>query len=434
LILSHCLCFSFFKLLFMPAASKKWICCQLGARMHYAVPRLLHAAGKLERFYTDIYAGHGVWPRMVAALPQKICPSGIRRLLGRVASDLPEQLIRSYPFFGLAYYALQKRAQTPEAIGKAHLWAGKNFGKKVVRDGFGEAGAVYTFNTAAFEILSAARRLGLFTVVEQTIVPRAIEEILLAECQARYAGWEPERLQNPAAVKLAQREQAEWRQADLIVCGSEFVRDGIRQCGGPVERCVVVPYGVDSRFAPTIRKNISRPLRILTAGQVGLRKGAGSVLEVAKALHGIAEFRWVGPVGLLDRAKAEISQHVELTGVVARNDIIKHYAWADIFFLPSICEGSATVTYEALACGLPVVTTPNAGSIVRDGVDGFVVPIYDISAMVSRLQQLNADRSLLARLGAAAGIRAEELSLNAYKKRFLSLVASRMDDKFGRSQ
>ena len=49
-------------------------------------------------------------------------------------------------------------------------------------------------------------------------------------------------------------------------------------------------------------------------------------------------------------------------------------AAADVFVFPSLFEGSAVVTYEALACGLPSVVTPSAGSVVRDGAEGFLVP------------------------------------------------------------
>lgn len=391
--------------------------------MHYAVPRLLHASEKLERFYTDLYAGPGGgWPQLLAALPPQCGPAGIRRLLGRAAADLPGDRIRSYPFFGLTYYTRRRRARSLEAMDQAHLWAGKAFGEKVVRDGFGEARAVYAFNTAGREILTAARRCGLFTVLEQTIVPRSIEEALLAEAQARYAGWEPRREPSVVVTALAQREREEWAQADLIVCGSEFVRAGIQQCGGPVERCIVLPYGVDAHFAPRIRESSGRLLRVLTVGQVGLRKGAGCVMAVAKALHGKAEFRWVGSVALLEPARLELGRHIELTGAVARSEILKHYAWADVFFLPSVCEGSATVTYEALACGLPVVTTPNAGSLVRDGVDGYVVPIYDTMAMAERLRLLADDRALLTKFSEAAAQRAGEVSLTAYQQRFHRLI------------
>ena len=50
--------------------------------------------------------------------------------------------------------------------------------------------------------------------------------------------------------------------------------------------------------------------------------------------------------------------------------------------------------YEALAAGLPVVTTPNAGSVVRDGVEGFIVPAGDVEAFTERIHQLVRDRDL----------------------------------------
>jgi hypothetical protein len=391
--------------------------------MHYAVPRLLHAAGNLERFYTDIYAGPGGWPRLLKKLPRGCCPSGIRRLLGRSADGLPEDRIRAYSLFGLMYYARLKRARDPEAMSRVHLWGGQWLGNRVVRDGFGRAKAVYTFNTAGLEILTEARKRGLFTVMEQTIVPRFVEETLLEEAEMRCGGWEAKRGRNTIAPVLAQREREEWKQADLILCGSDFVRDGIRQCGGPVERCVVVPYGVDSHFAPSLRNRSGEPLRVLTVGQVGLRKGAGTALEVARALREEATFRWVGPVGLTDHARTEMARHIELTGVVPRSEIANHYAWADVFFLPSICEGSATVTYEALASGLPVVTTPNAGSVVRDGVDGFILPVYEASAMAGRLRQLHQDRARLAHMSQSAIDGSAVVSLPAYQKRLLDALS-----------
>ena len=66
-------------------------------------------------------------------------------------------------------------------------------------------------------------------------------------------------------------------------------------------------------------------------------------------------------------------------------------AAADVFVFPSLFEGSAVVTYEALACGLPSVVTPNAGSVVRDGLEGFVVPPRDVEALAARMEQLGDD-------------------------------------------
>lgn len=412
---------------FLSQDDERWVVCQLGARMHYAVPRMLDAAGKLERFYTDLYGGMN-WAGVLRRLPESWHTSGLRRFMGRTASGLPGEKVHPHPAMGALYYLRRRMARDSAKMSDVYLWAGRTFGNRVVHEGFGQGTAVYTFNTAGLEILKAARRQGLFTVIEQTIVPRAVEDELLKEEQARHPGWEPQKKFGLAAEKTALREAEEWALADLIVCGSEFVRDGIAQCRGPVDRCAVIPYGVDSHFGVLRRESEDGPLRVLTVGELGLRKGAAYCLEVARALGSSAEFRWVGPSSLSAEAMAEISRSVHLTGAVPRSEVRAHYEWADVFFLPSICEGSATVTYEALRCGLPVVTTPNAGSTVVDGVNGFLAPIREVKTMIAHLRQLHEDRILLKQMSDAAEEHARDLSLEAYQDRLLRLLERKFQE------
>ena len=402
---------------------KRWLCCQLGTRMHYAVPRILHEAGRLELFYTDLYAAPSSTVRLFARMLKPWFPTPARQLLGRVASGVPKERVRSYSIFGTTYFFKKNRARNSAASDDIYHWAGRTFCTKIVRDGFGEANAVFAYNTAALELLRAARRNGFFTVLEQTIAPREIEDELLAEGMRRYPGWDDRMFGHLGAAVMAKRERDEWEHSDLILCGSEFVRQGIGRCGGPIDRCVVVPYGVDGQFTPSLRTRKDHSLRVLTVGQVALRKGAGCVTQVAQVLGREAVFRWAGPVGLPAAARTAMEQHVALIGAVPESELHKSYDWADVFFLPSICEGSATVIYEALSCGLPVLTTPNSGSPVREGVDGFVVPVYDISAMTKRLGQLNGDRILLQRLSEGAAANARSLSLMAYQNRLLTALS-----------
>jgi glycosyltransferase involved in cell wall biosynthesis len=90
---------------------------------------------------------------------------------------------------------------------------------------------------------------------------------------------------------------------------------------------------------------------------------------------------------------------------------------ADVFAYPSLHEGSAFASYEALASGLPVVCTPNTGSVVRDGVEGFLVPPRDVDALVERLRLLHRDPDLRARMALAARARAEEFTWAHYGAR-----------------
>ncbi len=394
---------------------QSYVVAQLGARMHYAVPRILFARQSLECFHTD-----AVVPKFARPLIEGLGQIGLRpsyagRLLARDPAGVPRSHIRAANIFGLEYAWRLSRAVSQEERVATYLWAGERFSRLVVEAGFGNATGVYTFNTAGLEIMEAAKRKGLRTVMEQTIAPYEVECRLLDEERQKFPEWEPYRPTGQVERQYAQRERQEWELADLILCGSEFVRESIRQIGGPVEKCRVVPYGVDSRFSLPPRVAHGGPLRVLTVGAVGLRKGSPYVLEAAKQLKGEAVFRMVGPVGVSRKVRAELEEHVELTGPVPNSEIMSHYAWADVFLLPSICEGSATAIYEALASSLPVICTPNAGSVVEDGRSGFLVRAGDADEIVPGLKRTGELKPLGASEMQAFGI-------EQYRLRILSAL------------
>jgi hypothetical protein len=389
--------------------------------MHYAVPAILARANVLEQLYTDTYA-----PRLVRAaltMASGVGPPSLRKWLGRVPVDVPEDRIHSFDRLGFEYYWRQKRATNSGSTLAPHLWAGQELCRRVINRGLGNAGCVYTFNTAGLELLQYARSRGIFTVMEQTIAPTTIQEALLKSEEGDHPRWELQRTEDPLRCAFAERERMEWEASDLILCGSEFVREGIQSSGGPADRCSVVPYGINLPLsAPPIRSR-HKTLRVLTVGAVGLRKGAPYVLEAASTLLGKAEFRMVGRLDITSYAQGLLNSKVNLLGAVPRSEIHRQFEWADIFLLPSICEGSATVCYEALAHGLPVITTPNAGSVVRDGVDGFIVPIRNSEAIVDRIERFADNSDLLALMSSNALERAAEYTLDKYGERLLAALS-----------
>ena len=399
---------------------------QLGARRNYAIPAILESAGLLECFYTDLCAN--VWP---LRLISRVCPSwsqpaGLKRLLARHVDRVPGAKIRCFPRFALQRIFRGRYATSPAGLLRSWLRANQEFGRLVTQRGFGDANTVYAFNGAALEMFRCAKDRGMRTILEQTDAPVAIEERLLQEERQRWPGWEYEGAQPEDWTPMADREVAEWRLADTIVCGSEYVREGIQAEAGPTQRCAVVPYGVKAGFfrsAPRTRKH--RELRVLFVGTVCLRKGIPYLLEAAKQLKSERiVFRVVGPVRVADHAVKELERYLELVGPVPRSTVAREYEWADVFVMPSISEGSANVCYEALAAGLPVITTPNAGSVVRDGQDGYIVPIRSAESLAQRIRLLVADRNLLQHFGENATARARNFTWDHYAKRLLSTICS----------
>ena len=396
----------------------KFIVAQLGARMHYAVPSILARADMLERLYTDTYAPRAV--RLALSTASWVGPRSLRRWLGRAPVDIPENLITAFNGMGLEYFRRRRSSASSRSKTAAHLWVGSEFCRRIVDRGLGNASAVYTFNSAGLELLQFARSRGVFAVMEQTIAPRVIEGRLIDREEADYPQWALPCCADPLQRAYSEREQSEWKAADLILCGSEFVRESIGVAGGPVNCCCVVPYGVCLPASVPTRDFCHKPLRVLTVGAVGLRKGSPYVLAAARAHKGNAEFRMVGPLDITPHAQKSLSILVNLLGAVPRSEIQRHFAWADVFLLPSICEGSATACYEALAYGLPVIATPNTGSVVRDGLDGYIVPIRDSEAITDRIERLAANRDLLAAMSQSALKRASEYTLEKYGERLLS--------------
>lgn len=380
----------------------------LGARRHYAVPAALEKAGLLQHFFTDAIATQG-WPRILQLLNKQTLPKVLQRLAGRVPNGVPLNKITSYPTLGFEYSFRLSRAKTLDESLEIFTSTAKAFASLVKRDSFHNANTLYTFDRCGLELMTFAKANGINTIMDQTVAPFRTDQIILRREEKDYSLWGVGETATPAKEQLfTAREEAEWALADLILCPSDYVKEAIIQCGGPGERCKVLNYDSGEKNHITNERFFynrqSGPLRVLTVGAVSLRKGSQYVMEAAKQLRGIATFRMVGPLLISPQARVELGQCVELTGQVPRINIAEHYEWADVFLLPSLNEGSAGVVYEAMTYGLPVICTPNTGSIIRHNYDGFIVPIRDATSIVNSLNTLVNNSNLL-----------ETMSQNAFK-------------------
>lgn len=396
----------------------------LGARMHYAVPSLLARSGNLGTFYTDIYLGNKPALRaLLANLPFVFNRKLSLRLQGRACDGIPAQRVASFDGLGLSTFYLCRRARTAAELDRAYAATNRAFCERV-RKRVDGADAIYGFNGAAVEIFLDAKEHGIKCILEQVSAPKRIENQLLREEAERWPGWEPGLSFGPDGGPLAKREEEEWKLADGVLCPSEFVSEGLQQCGADPAKNAVVPYGIETRlFPPKPKRAVGASLNVLFVGKVGLLKGVPYVLKALSMLKSKrVRCRLVGGVALDSRRFSEATGRAEIVGPVPRSQVAEFYRWADVFVFPSICEGSATVTYEALANGLPAITTANAGSVVRDGHEGFIVPIRDAEAIATRLEQFASDRELLAEMSSAAVERSREFTLERYGERLMQAI------------
>ena len=123
-----------------------------------------------------------------------------------------------------------------------------------------------------------------------------------------------------------------------------------------------------------------------------------------------------------------ITKFLNFLGRIPRIETAKQYQQADVFVLPSSAEGSAEVTYEALAAGVPLVVTAAAGSLARDNVEGKLIPERDPNALANALKSIVENRADRNRLATAARLRATDYTWEHYGERLINAL-TRFENK-----
>ena len=227
--------------------------------------------------------------------------------------------------------------------------------------------------------------------------------------------------------RLVDRMNREIELADHILVGSTFVRDSFIHEGAPATKLEVISYGVDtSLFAPPEEpKSTSGDFKVLFVGQLTQRKGISYLLRAYEQFHGPGTSLTLVGQHQGDGSALNPWRHLfRYFPHMPRQQLAEVFRKSDVFVFPTLMEGMPLVVLEAMASGLPVITTANGpGDIVRDGVDGFIVPPRDIDAIVSCLQRLRADPDLRARMGENARARSREFTWTHYRNRAVSRIA-----------
>lgn len=197
--------------------------------------------------------------------------------------------------------------------------------------------------------------------------------------------------------------------ADAILVNSDFVKETLVGCGCDPCKIHVNYLGVDDAFvsqipAPSlVRVSDQGALGILFAGHFSYRKGADILVGALQRLEpsswsltiaGAIDPRLADELGEFMRAR-----NVHLEGVASRNRLAQLMVDADVFVLPSRAEGSARVVFEAMACGCPIITTRESGSIVEDLVHGRLVRRDSVSELTNALGEVMNERPRFRAMG-----------------------------------
>ena len=251
------------------AKASSWICCQIGGREHYAVPRALHRHGALGQMITDAWLRPGN--------PLGLLSAGLKaRFHAELAgAEVYGPAVRSMAFELRARRSVQ--AGWPLVMAR-NRWFQRVALARLSQVVAGErAPILMSYSYAAAELFAFARRKGWRTVLGQ-IDPGPVEEEIVGGLHAAAPRAGSEWTRAPSAYWSAWKRECAL--ADRIVVNSSWSRAALLQEGVPADKIRIVPLAYErppesmafrrrypSSFSST------RPLRVLFLGQVNLRKG-----------------------------------------------------------------------------------------------------------------------------------------------------------------
>ena len=388
----------------------KWLCCQLGAREHYAIPRALLPIGLLGSLVTDSW----IPPSSLIAK----CCGHSSKLRDRFHSELSGAPVKS---FNLSLVLFEMLAGARNCRGWQKILARNQwFQRKVVSflrsqvSPINSQLVVCSYSYTALEPFRYAKSQGWKTLLVQ-IDPGPEEERIVAEEAARASqlmgDWHPA----PPEYWVLWREEC--KLADRVVVNSEWSRDRLIRGGVPVEKISIVPLAYEeiggaSRGELGLRRNYphcftaERPLRVLFLGLINLRKGVARLLEAARMLRGEpVEFWMVGPVETAHARTIGNAGSVKWFGPVTRKQATEFYRDADVFILPTLSDGFAITQLEAQAQGLPVIASKNCGKVVEAGINGHILDEPTATCIAESIRDCIASPGRLEKLASASGVR-----------------------------
>ena len=325
----------------------------------------LNDQNQLEKFITTIGAGEGANPWITSLCKEKRQYAISDKIISRLWMPEVIRLLSK----GNQEKKRKRTDQCYQALDSKVSHELSNHSSQVL----------HAYEDCCSDSFARAKQLGMQCSYELPIAHWATVRRLLAEEAERYPDWEPTLESTREPEEKLFRKEEELRIADRITCPSQFVLDSIPLEIRQKTPCIISQFGSPSCEPVDLKhphKNDS--LKLLFVGSMSQRKGLADLFETMKLLKGEPiSLSILGqpsmPVEFYRKQFSKFAYFPPCSNQKVREIMSTH----DALVLPSIVEGRALVQQEALACGLPIIVTPNTGGedLVEEGKTGHLIPI-----------------------------------------------------------
>ncbi len=391
------------------------VCVSVLGKFHaFELAKQLYRHGALHRLFTS-------YPRFRMqnlglpdhAMRHTPVAEGINRLFSRL--PVSEKWRQAGPVLGALYFDRRVASRLPDETDIFVGWSG-----------------------SSLLSLRAAKQRGAVTIIERHNAHILLQEKILTEEYAKQ-GFEFEGIPKT----ILRRELQEYEEADYLSVPSTFVHRTMIQMGVPASKLILNPLGADTLdFYPGTKTDST--FRVVCCGQISIRKGIPYVLRAFSQLSlANSELILVGALSPEMRAilRKGSFPKVKVIPPQPQNELRKLFVQSSVLCLASVEDGFGLVVPQALASGLPVLaTTRSCGEdLIRDGIDGFVIPPADVDALKEKLLWLFKNKVALEQMRTSAAERVAtgfswkdygERMLHAYSHALSSATAARQREKF----
>ncbi len=372
-----------------PSEGLKILVCQHGSRHRYAIPRMLESAGMLSALYTDSSSASLLGKCSVVL--GDVAPPALARLGRRKIVGVPAHKVRSSDSYALREQLHVSRRHRLKGI-ELFLERHRLLSRRMKAWGTRDATAVYSMYYENLDFIRWAKSKGCKSIVDVYISPLT-GQIMQEEANPFEI---PGGSHDPTSM---QTKMGLWQQAaalaDLLLCPSEWVAEGVRDASPEsAHKICVVPYGCSIDYAG--RVNRPKVGKVLFAGDDVVRKGLHYVAQAATELRAVNKDIDIEVAGSIPDTilRHPLCRDLHFVGKLSSEQMKQRYLAADVFVLPSLSEGFAGVVAEAIGAGCPVIVTREAGSPVLHEREGLIVAARDPKALSEAILRMVRDREL----------------------------------------
>ena len=393
-----------------------------GTQYSYQLAKQLHKKGFLSQFHTGIAYGTDHWVyRICLKLPTKL----FNKISNRFVNELPDKLIKRH-FFNEAFYLILLRLNfnTEKIID----FRNTIFQYLIPAKYINESDLVIGFDTSSLILIKRCRKNNIPFILDVSIGHPKSKSLIYSKIKEKYPEWTFSI--KDKKIKYLEKEIKEIELASHIVVASSFSLKTYVDNGISASKISINPYGVDINifnYSKTAINNHNN-LNFVFVGLVDARKGIPLLINAWNKINtGNSTLTIIGPIDQTTRDKInKLNPNIVIKGRISLLELSHILPTYDVMIFPSFFEGFGLVIPEAMACGLPVITTDTTcgKDIINDGVEGFIINSSDENSLIRAIDFFISNPQSIHIMGAEARKRIEKLNWDNYGEKWINIISS----------